>query len=238
MRAISLEERAFASHAGWMRRLPAILLVACAHAAPIGSRPGFAVSKASAAEVCLPEGELEYLRIAPLLLRRRARFHRVGSVGSRNPAEANDPRLLQQMDISGVLPPGDPDLHIIDAYELRCGDEDLHRSTSTCTTARGAQEQPAPDGFTRSATGNRRGRRRDVLFAGAAQTEPSAARPTIWIRSPSRQPLAASVWRKSIAFDRVARPVVGPVGRHRVEDVGELEDLRGTGNALPRSPSG
>jgi hypothetical protein len=135
-----------------MRRLPAILMIACAHAAPIGSRPGFAVNKASAAEVCLPEGELDYLKSLRCPSGDRPRFHRIGSVGSRNPAEANDPRLLQQMDISGVLGPGDPDLHIVDAYELRCGEKAFTVYLDMYHCARRV-EQPAPDGFTRFATG-------------------------------------------------------------------------------------
>ena len=135
-----------------MRRLLAILMVACAHAGPIGSRPGFAVSKASAAEVCLPEGELEYLKSLRCPSGDAPRFHRIGSVGSRNPAQADDPRLLQQMDISGVLPPGDPDLHIVDAYEVRCAGKTFTVYLDMYHCAR-RQEQAAPEGFTRSATG-------------------------------------------------------------------------------------
>lgn len=135
-----------------MRPTLALLLAACAHAGPIGSRPGFALTRGAAAEVCLPDGELEYLRSLRCASGEQPRLHRVGSVGSRNQTTPNDPRLLQQMDISGVLPPGDPDLHIVDAWELRCGEKVVTVYLDMYHCAR-REQQPAPEGFTRSATG-------------------------------------------------------------------------------------
>lgn len=48
---------------------------------------------------------------------------RLGSVGMRNePVDPNDPRILLQMDPERPLGPGEPDFHIVDAFQLRCAD--------------------------------------------------------------------------------------------------------------------
>jgi len=93
--------------------------LACAHgpAAP----PGFGLSKDRAVEVCLPPGEKAYLGELRCADGSRPQAHRVGSVGMRTqPVDPNDPRILLQMDPEGPLQRGEPDFHIVDAFEARC----------------------------------------------------------------------------------------------------------------------
>lgn len=130
-----------------MRSLPWLALAACAHAAPAGP-PGFARSKDCAAEVCLPPGEKAYLAGLRCPGGEAAQVKRVGAAGSRNePVDPNDPRILLQMDPERPLQPGEPDLHITDAFEARCSGAvytlfvDMYHCPSP--------PQPPPDGFTR-----------------------------------------------------------------------------------------
>jgi hypothetical protein len=103
-----------------MRRLAALALLGCAHAA--AGPPGFALSKGSAAEVCLPPGEAAWLGKLLCEDGSRPRLTRVGNVGTRmQPVDPNDPRILLQMDAEVRLHPGEADLHIIEAVEAECG---------------------------------------------------------------------------------------------------------------------
>ena len=133
-----------------MRRLLlAAALAACAHAAPPPpSPPGFGRSRERAAEVCLPPGVKAYLTGLRCPDGSRAQTGRVGSVGSRlTPVDPNDPRILLQMDPERPLQPGEPDLHIVDAFEARCPGAlyTLFLDMYHCPSP----PQPAPDGFTR-----------------------------------------------------------------------------------------
>ena len=130
-----------------MRSLPWLAVAACAHAAPAGP-PGFARSKDRAAEVCLPPGEKTYLTGLRCPGGEAARIKRIGAAGSRNePVDPNDPRILLQMDPERPLQPGEPDLHITDAFEARCSGAvytlfvDMYHCPSP--------PQPPPDGFSR-----------------------------------------------------------------------------------------
>jgi hypothetical protein len=93
--------------------------LACAHA-PVAPA-GFGLSKDRAVEVCLPPGEKAYLTELRCGDGSKPQTHRVGSVGSRTqPVDPNDPRILLQMDPEQPLRPGEPDFHIVDAFEARC----------------------------------------------------------------------------------------------------------------------
>jgi hypothetical protein len=73
---------------------------------------------------------------------------RVGSVGTRLvPADPNDPRILLQMDPERPLQPGEPDLHIVDAFEVRCpgATYTVFIDMYHCP----APPQPPPDGLSR-----------------------------------------------------------------------------------------
>ena len=79
-----------------------------------------------------------------------ARVRRVGSVGMRNtPVDPNDPRALLQMDPERPLQPGEPDLHIVDAFEADCPGAvyTLFVDMYHCPSATPAP----PEGFTRDA---------------------------------------------------------------------------------------
>ena len=105
-----------------MRRVLLAVLAGCAHAAAAPPPPpGFARSKERAAEVCLPPGVKAWLHSLRCPDGSEPHPKRVGSVGSRiTPADPNDPRILLQMDPERPLQPGEPDLHIVDAFEARC----------------------------------------------------------------------------------------------------------------------
>jgi hypothetical protein len=63
------------------------------------------------------------------------------------PVDPNDPRILLQMDPERPLQPGEPDLHIVDAFEVRCPSAtyavfiDMYHCP--------APPQPSPDGLSR-----------------------------------------------------------------------------------------
>ena len=131
-----------------MRRLLLLALVGCAHAGAAPSPPGFARSKERAAEVCLPPGAKAYLGALRCAGGALAQTKRIGSVGSRvTPSDPNDPRILLQMDPERPLAPGEPDLHIVDAFEVRCPAAtytvfiDMYHCPSP--------PQPPPDGLSR-----------------------------------------------------------------------------------------
>ncbi len=106
-----------------MRAFLILGLVACAHAAPAPPPPpGFARSKERAAEVCLPPGVKAWLGELRCADGTPPKTRRIGPIGSRTtPADPDDPRVLLQMDPERRLQPGEPDLHIVDAWEARCG---------------------------------------------------------------------------------------------------------------------
>jgi hypothetical protein len=119
------------------------LLLACAHAqAPVP--PGFALSRGAAAEVCLPAGAKDWLDSLRCPSGEPPKYRRVASVGSRTPTAPDDPRLLQQLDVGGELPPGDPDLHIVDAYEATCGNRTTTLFVDGYHCAHRARPPPPP----------------------------------------------------------------------------------------------
>lgn len=103
-----------------MRRLLLVAIAACAHAKVVGP-PGMARSKERAAEVCLPPGVKAYLAGLHCPDGSAARVKRIGAAGTRTAmADPNDPRALLQMDPERPLQRGEPDLHIVDAFEADC----------------------------------------------------------------------------------------------------------------------
>ncbi len=103
-----------------MRRLFLFAIVACSHARAVGP-PGLARTKEQAAQVCMPLGEKVYFAGLRCPGGEAARVRRLGSVGMRTtPLDPNDPRALLQMDPERRLQPGEPDLHIVDAFEADC----------------------------------------------------------------------------------------------------------------------
>jgi len=104
------------------RLLIAVALAACAHAgAAPPTPPGWGRTRERAAEVCLPPGVNAWLEGLRCPDGSEAHARRVGSVGSRTtPTDPNDPRILLQMDPEHRLQPGEPDLHIVDAFEAVC----------------------------------------------------------------------------------------------------------------------
>ena len=130
-----------------MRASFLLAIAACAHAATVPGPPGFARSKERAAQVCLPPGEKAWLGGLRCGDGMPPQTRRLGPVGTRmDPADPNDPRILLQMDPERPLQPGEPDLHIVDAWEARCGSAtytlfvDMYHCPSP--------PQPAADGFT------------------------------------------------------------------------------------------
>lgn len=84
----------------------------------------FGTTREAAVEVCQPEGERKYLQrlrcpggSAPASTRR-------GSGGSRTApkSDADQQKMLEQMFREGPLAAGEPDFHVIDLYEVQCGD--------------------------------------------------------------------------------------------------------------------
>jgi hypothetical protein len=129
-------------------RLALILALAgCAHAKAAPAPEGFARSRERAAEVCLPPGVKDWLGGLRCGDGATPRTRRLGPVGTRLvPADPNDPRALLQMDPERPLQPGEPDLHIVDAWEARCDGAaytlfvDMYHCPSP--------KQPPADGFT------------------------------------------------------------------------------------------
>jgi hypothetical protein len=113
---------------------------------------GYGLSKAEAIEVCYPEGQRQYLARLVCPDRSHPRFERAGSVGPRQemPDEMSETmmrELLADMREPRKREPGEPDFHIVDAYEVDCGGTatTLYLDMYHC-----AQERPtrAPEGFT------------------------------------------------------------------------------------------
>jgi hypothetical protein len=113
---------------------------------------GYGLRKAEAIEVCEPMGQRQYLArlLCPDSL--HPEFARAGNVGPRQdiPENASDEMLhamMADMLKPRKLQPGEPDYHIVDAYEVACGEQVtvLYLDMYHC-----AQDRPdrAPAGFT------------------------------------------------------------------------------------------
>ncbi len=85
------------------------------------SSEGFGMTKARAVQVCMPAGERQYLAALRCPDGSVPEFARRGNVGPRNPGGSDEDMMLM-MDANAVLPPGMVDAHIVDLYDVRCGD--------------------------------------------------------------------------------------------------------------------
>lgn len=105
-----------------------LLLGACATPAPAPAPAptpaGLGESKASAIEVCMPAGQRAYLAALLCPSGQAPAFKRIGSMGSRivPVGDAQSKQMLDQLLSRKPLAPGEPDYHVVDAYELSCGD--------------------------------------------------------------------------------------------------------------------
>eukprot|EP01136_Pigoraptor_vietnamica_P043504 Opistho-1_new@1698 len=102
-----------------------LLLGACATNPPAAT--GLGDSKASAIEVCMPAGERAYLASLMCPSGQAPTFKRIGSMGSRtdppkNLSKEQEQQLVEQLLSRRALAPGETDYHVIDAYELSCGE--------------------------------------------------------------------------------------------------------------------
>ncbi len=110
-----------------------IALAACsaqptAQVAPSADPLG--TTKAAAIEVCMPKGERAYLEGLQCDNGEIPRFERYGSVGPRTPYPATRSKKEQgnltdrALNDQG-LAPGEADIHVIDAYKLTCGQQEI-----------------------------------------------------------------------------------------------------------------
>ena len=96
-------------------------------AVPPASPDDWGLLQSHPIEVCKPEGQRRYLARLVCPNRQHPEFRRVGSVGPRAPIpeavlEANLARWLAAASAYQGLEAGDPDYHMVDHYELDCGD--------------------------------------------------------------------------------------------------------------------
>lgn len=120
-------------------------------AAPIAAADGYGLSREQAIEVCYPEGEQQYLARLVCPDNRHPAFERTGSVGPRQPmpadmSEETMASLFADLRKPRKREPGEPDYHIIDAYEVVCGEA---RTTLYLDMYHCAQDRPvfSPKGF-------------------------------------------------------------------------------------------
>jgi hypothetical protein len=106
-------------------------------------------SKEEAINVCQPVGQRSYLMRLRCVDGKPPRFGRRGNVGRRNEpkGDLSDEDLLQQMDWSRPLGPGEVDYHIVDVYEVECTDttHEIFMDMYHCADPR---TKKAPSGFT------------------------------------------------------------------------------------------
>ena len=99
--------------------------VPAAPAEPVSS--GLGLSKATAIEVCRPLGERAYLNQLQCADGERPKYRRVGSFGPRTatPPPSSDAEAKAQLKralSAKTLRPGEPDIHVVDGYEVVCSD--------------------------------------------------------------------------------------------------------------------
>jgi hypothetical protein len=111
----------------------ALALLSCAQPGPPAQAPSAGppgASKASAIEVCLPPGEVDYLSRLVCENGQAPTFRRIGSFGTRTerPPNLSDAEFMKLAAGSmpwlrgAALKAGEPDFHMIDGYELLCSE--------------------------------------------------------------------------------------------------------------------
>jgi len=140
-----------------MKRIAAVssllLALACSSAAPpTASSPAatdasYGLSSATAIEVCKPAGERKYVQRLRCADGSAPEFSRSGSGGTRTAAKTEEEQKKALDQMFGTMKPGDPDYHVIDYYEVRCGDK---KTTLILDMYHCEQPEPtqAPAGFT------------------------------------------------------------------------------------------
>jgi hypothetical protein len=135
-----------------------LALAACAASGPQGAptEKAMGCQKSHPIEVCRPAGERAYLSAlvcpasgqAPL-------FQRIGSVGQRTALPGNLTKEQESALLANVMrgldapsKPGEPDYHVIDAYELQCGEQKVILYLDMYHCGQPLPQQP-PHGFTR-----------------------------------------------------------------------------------------
>ncbi len=131
--------------------LEAVIEATSVEAPPIAAPDGYGLSREHAIEVCYPEGQQQYLARLICPDNSHPAFERRGSVGPRQPmpdnmSEETIASLLADLRKSRKREPGEPDHHIVDAYDVVCGEATttLYLDMYHC-----AQDRPvfSPKGF-------------------------------------------------------------------------------------------
>lgn len=95
--------------------------------AKVAAADSYGLSKEQAVEVCKPRGEHEYLARLVCPDSEHATFERSGNFGERTPlpddlSDDATNRLIEDMMGYKALQPGEADYHIVDGYEVACGE--------------------------------------------------------------------------------------------------------------------
>jgi hypothetical protein len=148
--------RAFAAGRTLVLAMP--MLCSCVSSPPDATqadRSGPGMSAATAIEVCRPAGERTYLERLICADGALPAIGRRVNVGNRAPVPASEQRTMTPEEIKLRLdrlfemkapPPGEPDTHIVDRYELICGStmHFVHLDMYHCD---GPPPQVVPPGF-------------------------------------------------------------------------------------------
>jgi hypothetical protein len=110
-----------------------LLLASCASnepklAVPAAQLLPYALSKENPVEVCKPSGQREYLSNLVCPSGTTPTFKRIQNVGPRNEsstssADSKNGAYLDRMISGAKLQPGEVDTHVVDEYEVMCGDK-------------------------------------------------------------------------------------------------------------------
>jgi hypothetical protein len=138
--------------------LVTVLLALAAMAGAVQSVPaprptprasGVGVTRSTALEVCMPAGERAYLGRLRCPGGARATYERKGNVGRRTKARnaREEKEAAAQIRENRAPKPGGRDYHLLDLYEVTCGDEtyDIYMDMYHCD---GAATEKVPAGFT------------------------------------------------------------------------------------------
>ena len=129
----------------------ALLCLACAACSTTAPAPGLGETKATAIEVCRPQGQRAYLSRLSCPDGTAPQFHRIGSFGQRHEmskeaAEQLTDEQRQRIMRGAPLQPGEIDHHVVDGYELSCGSTQRRVFMDMYHCGQPAPEQ-APQGF-------------------------------------------------------------------------------------------
>jgi hypothetical protein len=95
--------------------------------APLGAEMPYGESKLASIEVCRPQGERAYLSRLMCASGAPVAFSRMGGVGLREDAQPGTPsaermRVGNKMITYQPLSAGEPHIHIVDQYQVTCGE--------------------------------------------------------------------------------------------------------------------